>query len=98
MGYVHLSIDEREVILKMQAQQSRCARFGAVQSSMIDSSINSLEVTQTAVTNARSVIEDIDYATETANNARLQLMAQATAAILSNMSSTSSSILMYLLS
>jgi flagellin len=88
-----------DIVSKASGQVSISrARFGAVKTNTIDSSINSLEATQTAVTNAKSAIEDIDYATETANNTRLQLMAQATAAILSNMSSTSSSILMYLLS
>ncbi|MBN1437313.1 MAG: hypothetical protein JW936_09570 [Sedimentisphaerales bacterium] len=62
------------------------ARIGALQSYTIGSTINSLTDTKEATTTALSNIMDLDYATETANNNRLQMMMEVGASILASMS------------
>jgi len=58
------------------------ARLGAVQSYTIDATLSSLAATKTALVSARSSIMDVDYAQETANNSRLQILMHAGAAVL----------------
>jgi flagellin len=69
------------------------ARIGAIQSYTVNASLSSLAAAKTAKSNALSSIEDIDYATETANNNRLQLLMQLGTSVIAAMNQNMSSIL-----
>ena len=69
------------------------ARLGALQSYTVDATLNSLAETKTALAGARSSIMDVDYAAESANNNRLQIMLQAGAAVLSTLNGNAQTIL-----
>ena len=53
------------------------AALGSIQSSTIETNIRSLEITLENISAARSEIVDTDFAVETANLARLQILVQA---------------------
>jgi flagellin len=53
------------------------ARLGAVQSNVIATNVSSLQTALTSLSDARSNIADTDYATETANLTRTQILNQA---------------------
>ena len=69
------------------------ARLGAVSTYTVGATLSSLSSTQAALTGARSNIMDVDYAAETANNNRLQILMEVTTSLLGGMSSSASSIL-----
>ncbi|MBN1845063.1 MAG: flagellin [Sedimentisphaerales bacterium] len=69
------------------------ARLGAIQSYTVNSTLSSLSAASTAHAQAKSRIEDIDYAEETANNNRLQLLMQMGTTLLSMMNQNRSQIL-----
>jgi flagellin len=57
-------------------------RLGAFQSSTLESNSATLSDTVTALTNAQSVIQDADFAAETANLTRAQILVQSGTAVL----------------
>lgn len=57
-------------------------RLGAFQKEILDSNINSLNVTLENVTASESAIRDTDFATETAAMTRSQILVQATTSVL----------------
>jgi flagellin-like hook-associated protein FlgL len=69
------------------------ARVGAIQSYTINSTISSLSAASTAITSARSSIMDIDYAKETANNNRLQLLMKMGTSLIASLNQNQSNIL-----
>lgn len=69
------------------------ARAGAVKTYSVDTTLDSLAAAKTAISKSRSSIMDVDYAAETANNTRLQILTQAGASILAAMNQNASSIL-----
>lgn len=73
------------------------ARLGAVKTYTVDSTVNSLTAAQEATSSALSSIMDIDYATETANNNRLQMMMEVSASLLASVSQMKSNSIMTLL-
>lgn len=72
------------------------ARMGAVQTYTVNSTLNSLADTQSELAGSISRIQDLDYAEETANNNRLQILMQANIAIISAMQENTASILLLL--
>jgi len=69
------------------------ARLGAVQSYTINATLNSLAEGKIAKSNALSSIEDLDYASETANNNRLQLLMQVGTSVLASLNQNMATIL-----
>jgi len=69
------------------------ARIGAVESYTVNSTLSSLSAAKTALTKAHSSIVDLDYAAESANNQRLQILMQAGTSILSSLKQNANSIL-----
>jgi len=69
------------------------ARLGAVQSYTINATLNSLAEGKIAQSNALSSIEDLDYASETANNNRLQLLMQVGTSVLASLNQNMTTIL-----
>ena len=69
------------------------ARIGAVKTYAIDSTIDSMAVTKTALSKANSYIKDLDYAQESANNNRLQLLMQVGTSVISTLSQNQNNIL-----
>ena len=59
--------------------------LGSVSKYTIDSSISAWESTQQALTSAYSSIMDLDYAEESANNSRIQVLLEAQTQLLGNM-------------
>ncbi len=69
------------------------ARMGAIQSYSVNATLSSLSATKTALSSSRSSITDVDYASEVANNNRLQVMMQAATTVLASINSNTRSIL-----
>lgn len=69
------------------------ARIGSVQANTIETNLRSLQVNQENLTAARSLIVDTDFAEETANLTRLQILAQAGTASLAIANSRPQSVL-----
>jgi flagellin len=57
-------------------------RLGTFQKSTLETNINALSDTVTALTNAQSTIQDADFAAETANLTRAQILVQSGTAVL----------------
>ena len=68
-------------------------RIGAVKAYAVTSTLNSLNATKTALTDAVSNIEDIDYALETANKSRLEVMMQVGTAVIASITQNQNNIL-----
>jgi len=68
-------------------------RLGAFQTDTLDTNINSLSVALENVTSANSTIADADFAEETANLTRAQILVQAGTSVLSTANSTPQSVL-----
>lgn len=69
------------------------ARLGAVQSYAVNSTLDSLSATKTALSNARSSVMDVDYVTESANNSRLQTLMEVGASVIAAIQNNQKSIL-----
>jgi len=69
------------------------ARFGAVKTYTVNTALSSFAAAKTALSAAKSNIMDIDYAQETANNNRLQLLLQAATYVLTSLNYNAASIL-----
>lgn len=61
---------------------SQRGALGAFQSNTLESNINSLKVTRENLTSAESTIRDVDFAVESANFTKLQIMVQSSTAML----------------
>ncbi len=72
-------------------------RVGAIQSYTVDSTINSLDDTKEALQSSIESIENLDYALETANNTRLQLLMEIGASIFNTLNSNMTSSIQSLL-
>ncbi len=68
-------------------------RLGAFQKNVIGSTINSLNVALENVSSSNSAIRDTDFATETANLTRSQILVQAAGSVLSQANSSPQSVL-----
>jgi flagellin len=68
-------------------------RLGAFQKDVVDSNVNSLQVTLENVTSSESDITDADFATETAAMTRDQILVQATTSVLSTANSEPDNVL-----
>jgi flagellin len=68
-------------------------RLGAFQSNVLGSTINSLNVALENVSSSESAIRDTDFATETANMTRNQILVQAAGSVLSQANSAPQSVL-----
>ncbi|HXE53898.1 MAG TPA: flagellin [Tepidisphaeraceae bacterium] len=68
-------------------------RLGAFEQSTLNTNINSLNVAIENVTSANSTIADADFASETANLTRAQILVQAGTSVLSTANSTPQSVL-----
>jgi flagellin len=69
------------------------SRLGAISTYTVDTAISVYQNTKSNLQSARSSIIDLDYASETANNTRLQILTQATTSILAGINSNTTSIL-----
>lgn len=69
----------KEALNQIATQQGRIGGFSKFQ---VDTSINSLNATKVALESARSVLRDADYATETANLTRQQVLLQSAISLL----------------
>lgn len=79
-------------LAKSQVTSDR-ARLGAIGSYTVTCSLNAYADATTSLTTAKSAIEDLDYAFETANNNRIQLLMQVGTAILAGMNQNATNIL-----
>jgi flagellin len=68
-------------------------RLGAFQSNVLGSTINSLNVALENVSSSESAITDTDFATETANLTRNQILVQAAGSVLKTANSSPQSVL-----
>ncbi|HEY2585292.1 MAG TPA: flagellin [Tepidisphaeraceae bacterium] len=68
-------------------------RLGAFEKDTLDTNINSLNVALTNVTSSNSSISDTDFALETANLSRAQILVQAGTSVLSTANSTPQTVL-----
>jgi flagellin len=68
-------------------------KLGAIQSQTLDSSANNLQTTLENTTSAESVIRDTDFATETANFSKDQILEQVGTTVLQNANQTSQLVL-----
>jgi flagellin len=71
-------------------------KLGAIQSQTLDSSANNLQTTLENTTSAESVIRDTDFATETANFSKDQILEQVGTTVLQNANQTSQLVLQLL--
>ena len=69
------------------------ARIGAVEAYNVGATLSSLSAAKTAISSAKSSIVDLDYAKETANNQRLQLLMQMGTAVMSAINQNANTIL-----
>jgi len=69
------------------------ARLGAVSTYTVGATLSALSSTQAAVTDARGSIMDVDYAAETANNNRLQILMEATTSLLGGVGGSANTVL-----
>jgi flagellin len=68
-------------------------RLGAIQSQTLNSNANNLQTTLENTTSAESVIRDTDFATETANYSKYQILQQIGTTVLQNANTTSQLVL-----
>ena len=68
-------------------------RLGAFQSNVLSSTINSLNVALENVASSKSAIQDTDFASETANLTRSQILSQAATSVLSQANASPQSVL-----
>ena len=68
-------------------------RLGAFQTDTLDTNVSSLNVALENVTSSESSIDDTDFAAETANLSRAQILVQAGTSVLSTASSTPQTVL-----
>jgi flagellin len=76
----------------LDAINSQRARYGALENRLTDT-ISNLQTTSTNLSSARSGIEDTDFASETANLTRAQILQQAGTAMLSQANSIPNNVL-----
>ena len=92
-----LNNDANNAVLIAKSSLSQVAtqrgRIGGFQKYQVDSSINSLNATKEALTSARSVIQDVDYAMETAELSRQNVLLQSAISLLGVASQQSAQIL-----
>ena len=69
------------------------ARLGALEKNILDSNLNNLGVSIENLSDAQSRIRDTDFAAETANFTRAQILVQAGTAILAQANLTPQSVL-----
>ena len=69
------------------------ARLGAVQSNVINTNVSTLGVALQNITQAKSQITDTDFAAETANLTRAQILSQASISVLSIANQTPNQVL-----
>jgi len=72
-------------------------RLGAIKNYAVDATVDSLADAKTALTSAKSYIQDIDYATESANNTRIQTLIQIGTTLVASVNSTTQSSILTLL-
>jgi len=89
------SLDTAQQIVDYSINQvsSLRGRLGAFQKFTVGSTINSLNVAYENVSSAESSIVDTNFAAETANMTRAQILVQATTSVLSTANSTPQSVL-----
>ncbi|HEX5244714.1 MAG TPA: flagellin, partial [Tepidisphaeraceae bacterium] len=89
------SLDTAQQIVDYSINQvsSLRGRLGAFQDFTVGSTINSLNVAYENVSSAESSIVDTNFAAETANMTRAQILVQATTSVLSTANSTPQSVL-----
>ncbi len=96
-GSSDLSTDANNAVLITKAALSQVTtqrgRIGGFQKFQVDTSINSLNATREALEGARGVIDDVDYAMETAELSRTNVLIQASISLLGVASQQSSQIL-----
>ena len=80
----------KDALNQVATQQGRLGGFAQYQ---VDTSINSLNSTKEALTNARGVIQDVDYAAETANLSKQNVLVQSAVSLLGVTSQQSQQIL-----
>jgi flagellin-like hook-associated protein FlgL len=68
-------------------------RLGAFEKNTLDTNVNSLQVALENVTSSESDIRDADFAAETANLTRAQILTQAGTSVLATANSTPQSVL-----
>ncbi len=80
------SVDKSDLVAIVEEAINRVStlrgRLGAIQKNVIETNINSLGVALENITEARSQIVDTDFATETANLTRAQILQQAGISVL----------------
>jgi flagellin len=76
-----LSADSANTLSAVRKAISQVAsargRIGGFQKFRVDTSINTLNATKEALSSARSVLRDVDFAAETAELSRLQVLTQS---------------------
>ncbi len=96
-GTSDLSTDANNAVTIAKASLNQIAtqrgRIGGFQKFQVETSYNSLTATKEALENARGVIDDVDYAIETAALARTQVLVQSAVSLLGVASQQSSQIL-----
>ncbi|MBN2562212.1 MAG: hypothetical protein JXQ75_14910 [Phycisphaerae bacterium] len=96
-GTNDLSNDANNAVLIAKAAINQVAtqrgRIGGFQQFQVETSINSLNATKEALVNARGVIDDVDYALETAELSRQNVLLQSSISLLSVASQQSAQIL-----
>lgn len=96
-GSAALSKDSANTLSSVRKAISQVAsargRIGGFQKFRVDTAINSLNATKEALTSARSVLQDVDFAAETANLSRLQVLTQSGISLLAVAGQQSSQIL-----
>ncbi|MCZ6699485.1 MAG: flagellin [Planctomycetota bacterium] len=96
-GANDLSSGANNAVLIARAAQNQVStargRIGGFQKYRVETSINSLNATREALESARSIINDVDFAAETAELARLNVLTQSAIALLGVSSQQSASIL-----
>jgi flagellin len=80
-GSADLSADSANTLSAVRKAISQVAsargRIGGFQKFRVDTSINTLNATKEALSSARSVLRDVDFAAETAELSRLQVLTQS---------------------
>ena len=75
-----------------QAASAR-ARFGSLKTYTVESTLDSLAATRTALTSAIDDIEGLDYVAETANNERLQALYELSVSVVTAINASNSNVL-----
>ncbi len=96
-GANDLSSDANNAVTIAKAALNQVAtqrgRIGGFQKFQVETSVNSLNATKEALENARGVIDDVDYALETAELSRYQVLLQSAISLLGVTSQQSAQIL-----